>query len=90
MEPNRDLIRDICEERFATINRRLAEGEGRMDKMERDIASIDKVSAILDARLINVVEGLESNNAVLKWIIGGIVTQLIAFFFYAIRTGIFG
>ena len=90
MESNRETIRDICEERFITINRRLAEGEERMDKMERDIAAIDKISAILDARLINVVEGLESNNQALKWIIGGVVTQLAAFFFYAIKTGIFG
>jgi|GEM_PF-3830791 len=82
-------MREGCAERFRTVDRRLSEGEGRMDAHDKLISDNAKTIAVLDTRLVGVIEGLEKNNKVMIGLITTLIAQLVGFFVYAVKIGAF-
>ena len=91
----------ICQERMSTLGEKIQTNTERLNSHSERIKEIDEkftkithensaTIKVVDTRLMNVVESLEQTNSTLKWIAGLIVVQLIAFFFNAVQTGIFG
>lgn len=82
-------IREGCEERFRTLFRWLDEGEARLDEHSKLISNHGKTIAVLDTRLVGVIEGLEKNNKIMIGLITTLIAQLVGFFVYAVKMGAF-
>ena len=96
-------VRLAHEEKFRTVERRLDEGEARMDEHDRQISKMLSISAAFDERFKSLIIEIERTNNNLEkqavylekqseqntWFKRVIIGALVSFFFYAIQTGLF-
>ena len=88
-------VRLAHEEKFKTVERRLDEGEARMDDHDKQLARIFSISAAFDEKFKSLIIEIERTNSNLektteqnKWFIRLLVGAFISFFFYAAQKGL--
>ncbi|MEG1185836.1 MAG: hemolysin XhlA family protein [Eubacterium sp.] len=73
---------ELVKEKLDIHDKRINDHSGRLDKLEKSEAQMTE-------RIKNLCEKIESQTKTLNALIGVMATGLVAFFFYAIQSGIF-
>lgn len=79
----------VCEERHKRLDEKIAIHEKRLNSHGERLDRIELTSGRLEERLNNLIQQLEQLNKTMKWFIGLLVGNFVAFFFYVIQQGLF-
>jgi len=80
---------DLCLEKHERLKERIDTQERRINAHSEKIDKLEQNDAKMIIQIENLCKQLEGLTAVLKWFIGLLVGSFVAFFFYAVQTGIF-
>lgn len=79
----------LCEEKHKRLDEKIEVQERRLNNHSERLDRIELSSGRLEERLKGLIDQLGSLNTTLRWFIGLIVGSFVAFFFYAIQSGLF-
>lgn len=80
----------LCEIRHKRLDEKIEVQERRLNNHSERLDRIELSTGRLEERLKGLIDQLGSLTTTLKWFIGLIVGSFVAFFFYAIQSGLFG
>jgi hypothetical protein len=76
-----DMNDELIKDKLETHEKRLNDHSDRLDRLEQKGASID-------AKIENLCQQLQSLTTTLRWFIGLLMGNFVAFFFYAVQHNI--
>lgn len=79
----------LCEEKHKRLDEKTEVQERRLNNHSERLDRIELSTGRLEERLKGLIDQLGSLNTTLRWFIGLIVGSFVAFFFYAIQSGLF-
>ncbi len=79
----------LCEEKHKRLDEKIEVHDRRLNNHGERIDRIELSTGRLEERLKGLIDQLGSLTTTLKWFIGLIVGSFVAFFFYAIQSGLF-
>lgn len=79
----------LCEEKHKRLDEKIEVQERRLNNHSERLDRIELSTGRLEERLKGLIDQLGSLNTTLRWFIGLIVGSFVAFFFYAIQSGLF-
>lgn len=79
----------LCEARHQRLDEKINLAETRLNNHSERLDKIEYMNGRLEERLDGLIKQLSSLNTTLKWFIGLMVGSFVAFFFYAVQSGLF-
>ena len=79
----------LCEIKHNRLDEKIDVHERRINSHSQRLDRIELSTGRLEERLTGLIEQLGNLNTTLKWFVGLMVGSFVAFFFYAVQSGLF-